>query len=366
MQSTIPARIPRLDGVRGLAAVGVMLHHIFLFLFPWQFAAVLFAVPAEWIHRFGWTLVDLFFVLSGYVFAHVYLPDERLRSDAGLAEFWVARIARLWPLHLTVLVLVAAFGVASSANTVSAFIAQVFMLQAFVQPVAGTFDWSSWSVSVEVFCYAVFCIASRRDRRTLLWVTGILIGVALLAVILKSQAGGPHAGGVFRRGLLGFFVGQALWHARGWLTRVPTAVLAGLACAGLMLEVGAYSPVLPLTVLAWPSVLLLAMRFPAMESRALTWLGDRSYAIYLINLPLIQVLAHRLGGARLASPTIVAIQAAVVAAVLLGAHASFHLIEAPSRRAIRRRFERRESADALTPWLNARALSALWPFRPAQ
>src|SRR5579864_1881132 len=99
LTSAEPIRLARLDGLRGIAATGVMLHHIFLFFFPWQFTIEPFSQVASWIHDFGWSLVDLFFILSGYVFAHVYLRDNALRSKEGMATFWIARIARLWPLH---------------------------------------------------------------------------------------------------------------------------------------------------------------------------------------------------------------------------------------------------------------------------
>ena len=122
------ARLLRLDGLRGVAAAGVLIHHIFIFYAPWQFSAAPFAQVALWIQHFGWTLVDLFFVLSGYVFAHVYLRDEALRSQEGMVSFWVARIARLWPLHLTMLVLIAIVHPANQANTVYAFFAHLAML----------------------------------------------------------------------------------------------------------------------------------------------------------------------------------------------------------------------------------------------
>lgn len=340
------ARLARLDGLRGAAATGVMVHHIFFFFAVWQFTGGPVAQVAEWIHQSGWTFVDLFFVLSGYVFAHVYLRGDELRTQEGLTSFWVARFARLWPLHLTMLLLIAALHPASSANTPIAFVAHLFMLQAFVLPVAGTFDWSSWSLTVEVFCYAIFSIADARGRKTLLWVTAMMIVVAILGLALMSQPGGPHAGGVFRRGLLGFFIGQAMWHGRARLTKIPAPVLVLAALAGLWFQIGPYTPVLPLTLLTWPAVLLLALRVRAMELPAMTWLGDRSYAIYLINLPLTQAVVSICAGRVLGTAQIVAIQAAIAFTVLLSADLAFRWIEKPSRIAIRHYWARRSERAA--------------------
>lgn len=335
-------RLLRLDGLRGAAASGVMLHHIFFFLAPLTLGFFPLAQVAEWIREFGWTLVDLFFVLSGYVFAHVYLRDDSLQTPEGMANFWVARIARLWPLHLTMLVIIALFAPANSANTVIAFCAQLCMLQAFVYPVAGTFDWSAWSLTVEVFCYAIFCMANAHGRRVLLWVTGLLIVVSMLGMILISHSGGPYAGGVFRRGLLGFFVGQAMWHARGSLQNLPTPLLVLGVVEGFWFQVGPYSSAFTMTVLAWPCLLLLTMRLRVMESAPMVWLGDRSYAIYLINLPLVQVVSRAVAGHVATTGSVVLIQAGVVATVLLAADFSYRWIEAPSRKAIRKAWEQHQ------------------------
>jgi len=339
-------RLFRLDGLRGVAAAGVLIHHVFLFYAPWQFSAAPFAQVAGWIQRYGWTLVDLFFVLSGYVFAHVYLRDETLRSQKGLASFWVARIARLWPLHLTMLVLIAIAHPANQANTAYAFLAHLAMLQAFVTPVAGTYDGSSWSLTVEVFCYAIFATAYAHGRRALLWTTALMIVVALISQALISHPGGPFAGSVFRRGLLGFFLGQAMWRCRGRLTKIPLLVLAASLLAGLLIEAGPYSPVLPLTLLTWPSALLLALRLKVMESPAMVWLGDRSYAIYLINLPLTQAVVSICAGHELGTAQIVTIQVTIAIMVLLAAELSFRWIEAPSRRAIRRVWKQHEGRSS--------------------
>lgn len=337
------ARLSRLDGLRGIAAAGVLVHHIFFFYAPWQFSAAPFALMAGWIQHYGWTLVDLFFVLSGYVFAHVYLRDERLRSQEGLASFWVARIARLWPLHLTMLVLIAIVHPANPANTASSFIAHLVMLQAFFAPVAGTYDWSSWSITVEVFCYAIFATAYAHGRRTLLWTTGLLIIFAVICMALIGRPGGPFAGSVFRRGLLGFFLGQALWHSRGRLSKIPTLALVVGLLAGLSIEAGPYSPVLPLTLLTWPSALLLSLRLKVMESPAFLWLGERSYAIYLINLPLAQAFVSICSSHELRTSQIVVVQLAIVFIAMLAADLSFRWIESPSRRAIRQVWKRHET-----------------------
>jgi peptidoglycan/LPS O-acetylase OafA/YrhL len=260
----------------------------------------------------------------------------------------VARFARLWPLHIVMLLIVALFAPHNNANTAIAFVAHLFMLQAFVLPVAGTFDWSCWSLTVEVFCYAIFSMANIHGRRVLLWVTALLIVVCVLGTIFISQPGGPYAGGVFRRGLLGFFVGQAMWHGRGSLKNLPIPLLVLGMVEGFWFQIGPYSSAFTMTMLAWPCFLLLTLRLKAMESAPMVWLGDRSYAIYLINLPLVQVVSHALSGHMATTGSIVLIQACIVGTVLLAAEFSYRRIEAPSRRAIRKAWERRRAGSGQT------------------
>lgn len=131
-----------LDGLRGLAAVAVVLFHT-----PELFGPGLF--PAA-----GYLAVDFFFTLSGFVLAFAY----QARLDKGLptGQFLRVRIARLYPLYLLSLLvgisgafLQGAFRVhASGAIMLAAACLGLFLL-----PVAGTptgyifpYNQPAWSV----------------------------------------------------------------------------------------------------------------------------------------------------------------------------------------------------------------------------
>ena len=87
------------------------------------------------------------------------------------------------------LIVIAIANHADPANTVYAFVAHLAMLQAFVFPVAGTYDWSSWSLTVEFFCYLIFALSYALGRRELLCVTGLLIVLAVIAMAAMGQPG---------------------------------------------------------------------------------------------------------------------------------------------------------------------------------
>src|SRR5690349_17670217 len=81
------------DSIRGLAACGVAFGYHYT-----QFNVITAAqrIPVwRWFFSSGWMMVDVFFLISGLVFCHVYL-DKRVRAR----DFFCLRFSRLYPVHL--------------------------------------------------------------------------------------------------------------------------------------------------------------------------------------------------------------------------------------------------------------------------
>src|ERR1044071_342255 len=94
MTTVSVSKIEELDSIRGIAALLVVLYHMPVWN-PW-----LHGVPA--IHN-SYYMVDLFFVLSGFVMNLNY--GDRLKNGGDLARFQMVRLGRLFPVHLLFLVL---------------------------------------------------------------------------------------------------------------------------------------------------------------------------------------------------------------------------------------------------------------------
>lgn len=330
---THPARLAALDGLRGVAACGVaFLYHPLLELS----APVAASAPAAvlWLRAWAWSCVDLFFVISGYIFAHVYLGTKRL-DCAHFGSFWRARFARLYPLHFVMLIVCAFLFGAAQVNTGLAFVAHLFMLQAFVNPEVRHFNGPAWSVSVEMACYALFALGAVRSDKVMRWITAGAIVIPLLYLAVLGRPGGPWFGECFPRGPLGFFIGQLLWRCRDRIARIPAPVLMVMALLGFSLVgVGPASPLFALDLLVWPAVACLALRMAALKRGPLLWLGDRSYAVYMIHFPILLYFLPWLHTASSGGETALII-AGFAAVVLFYADLAYRWFEVPARKAIR-------------------------------
>lgn len=329
-------RLGPLDGLRGIAALVIVLGYQAQALFvAGSFDGA--GSVVEWFHAWGWIFADLFFVISGFVFAHVYVGGRGLGSRDDLASFIVGRIARLYPLHLLLLILCAGLYWSAPQTSMPAFLAHLFMLQAVVQPAAQAFNASAWLLSAEAICCAFFAIALHAGRRSLAMVTVAAILVSTAFLFWRGLPGGPWNQDLVVRGLLGFFIGQTLWGRRVELRRVPAVALVAIAALGLALAMGQWSPIPALCLLVWPSLVLLALRVPLLESRPLIWLGDRSYVIFLLHLPLLDLIVRITGKLEGGAPFILAATLGYGLAVLLLSEVVYRLAEVPTRRLVRSR-----------------------------
>jgi peptidoglycan/LPS O-acetylase OafA/YrhL len=294
---------PALETLRGLAALGVGFYHI-----EWVWPLTGWAGVDN-----AWILTDLFFVLSGFVLAHVY--SAGLGGPGQLRAFAVKRFFRLYPLHLAMLlVFVGMAGLMSLAGDrfagfisgndplVTNLLAHLTLTHAAGWAPYAAFNTPSWSISAEAIAYTVFAAIAALALKPG-WRAVALLGAAAGALfwLVSLQPDGAlfvtTLGGA-QRAVYGFCVGAALQlllsptrsflSARpGW---APALQLAGLVLVGLMVAVGVYgSPVTFLAPLAFAPVILafaaapLATPSKAFSAPWLVWLGTVSYSFYMVH-----------------------------------------------------------------------------------
>ncbi|MET0188805.1 MAG: acyltransferase [Pseudonocardia sediminis] len=367
-------RRPSLDsltGLRFLAAAAVVVSH---------FSETGLAPVGHGVVGFldgGRTAVSLFFVLSGFVLAYNY---PALAGRVPRWNFAVARIARIYPVVLLGVVLGAVGMVhAWSRPTIllswfalpspdpaalwASFVAQLSMTTGWLPFASLNQPWNgpAWSISCEVFFYALFPVLivwfRRWSPRTVLavavgaWVVQGLWILALLEWLPASRSGFLTVQFPLTH-LTEFVLGIAAW--RLWSSapaidrrvRVAAllATLAGLAVLALLAPTEpAYWPMAPLFAVL---VALLA----SSGGRRRSWLalpvmlllGEASYSLYLLHFPLIRI--YQIAGVTPGIAGWIAMGMTVVLSVVV-----FRWYETPLRRAIRRRLRRDETAPVPAP-----------------
>jgi peptidoglycan/LPS O-acetylase OafA/YrhL len=296
------ARIPELDGIRGLAALAVVLAHYF-------------GEPAHGISALtvGWIGVSVFFVLSGFLIGGII--DENRSAPNFLKVFYIRRGARILPIYFAVclLTLWAALltrGAAWSDTPFPAWVYGVFTQNIALPVWGGGGKWllPTWTLAVEEQFYLVlpmiFLLARRR------WLGPILVALWLSAPLVRiaglGNAYAPLTLLPSRMDLLLSGVLAAMLDARFDLSRHLLALrLIPLVCVLLLLGLAAASRVggfeQAVTVLN-PSLLgvgvsafLLSLVHGAPEARryaspGLQYFGAISYALYLVHQPVSGLL----------------------------------------------------------------------------
>lgn len=353
--------IRSLTGLRGLAACYVVLYH-----FGADHASLGSKLKTFIGH--GYTAVDLFFVLSGFVMALTYARS--FAAGFGVQpylSFLTKRIARVWPLYMVVTIVTVAL---AGGTGVEVFLVNLVMVQSW--GISPSIVVPAWSISTEWGAYLLFPLLltltifcpPRRVVGTALVTAAALSALVLLpssvshAVRLRGPLdlydGANYAPMV--RCLTEFTLGLVAWRAaqHGAVRRlsdraalsgaVAVAVLALLMVHDADLAVALCFPFLIVSVATdRPPVARL------LGARPVHWLGDISYALYLVHPFAWQYrpsLERVVEGTGIPHSWFVSLVLLFASAIALAAVAHY-AIEVPSRRLLRRTLRlRREPGPA--------------------
>lgn len=353
------------EGLRGVAALGVALTHL-------EFSRG----PIESVnHVYLWTaylLVDLFFVLSGFVIGQTY--EERLDNASHLGNFLVRRTGRLYPLFvfstivfialdnlsqlIKVVLVQEGFGSYFHSSLVHYPVPSVgeLLSAATLTHSLGFFDhlilnFPSWSISTEYYTYLIFgvCVVFLAPRnRILMYVLLIVFGTA---VSVAGSLGHSCLStsecmylttdlGIFR--CLGeFFLGvfAAKWSRKPEISAVASSVAVQTAALIGFVAILVFSRKVPWLAFLTPLILFALILSVASDTgwvarlfghRLPAYLGKISYSIYLMHAPTLIIFGYLMRAAR--GPVQIALVAcAFVATVILVSHLTFRYIEDPFR-----------------------------------
>jgi peptidoglycan/LPS O-acetylase OafA/YrhL len=282
-----------LDGMRGVAAIVIVTTHAVPFIGGPHFPS-------------GSLAVDLFFLLSGFVLTHAYAA----RLDAGLSlkGFFVIRFVRLSPLYalgaalgtlLVVLQIASGQWQLGPAGTTLALLSLWLMLPSPIPNALGEvfiINGPRWSLFYEDAVNIAMALSWRFFRNTTrLLVACLVLGIALALTMRHFHtyelgwnsktfvAGFLRVGFPFSAGILLYRCRSSTRQFSRLANLVPFLLLPlfafnskhlvsyGLFCIGV----------------AFPMLILLGARFQPPSGRLCRFLGDVSYPLYVIHVPIL-------------------------------------------------------------------------------
>jgi len=354
--------IAPIDGLRALAVVAVLLYHL----------------GVKWIPG-GFLGVDLFFVISGYVITRLILDSINSANALDLRAFYRARIRRLYPALLLMIIVTSLLILAFAPDGVHRFVEDLPYV------LTGTNNWHlvalhqdyfqingrppllqhTWSLAVEIQFYLVWPIIlyfiwkrfGKRNIAPIALLIAVGSGVALFVNSLRlDHATASRISHVYfgtDTHSLGLFIGSAL--AVSWVPANLSAVITqraqdfidGIGLIGLLGLVGTflyisesnatlYRIAFPLAAL-FGSMTIASLVHPASRvaplfvSKPVLWLGQRSYGIYLWHWVIFQMTRPSID---LAASSLLALNIARFLLVLVAADISLRYFELPFRRGV--------------------------------
>lgn len=349
-------RFHLLDAIRGIAALLVVAYHA-----PLDFGRLL---P----FRSGFLAVDLFFALSGFVIAFSY--ERRLREGLSYRNFVVARLIRLYPVYLlATLVAITVSVIAAHSLSFHGFFLEVLLgllllpnvlhgSKATVYPL----DFPAWSLLCELASnigYAAL-VLWRGIGTWLLYLT--IAACAVFMVVWVRGSGTVDSGSLLRTlpmGLarVGYSFGAGVLVFRCYRARtreqlrgVSNWLLGGTICTVVLAALATkvtQSPVAQLsTVLLVFPVLIYLGALPSITgrlSKVAAFLGDTSYPIYLLHIPLFTLfngrMMHRIAVQHGQARPFIAF--AAIAFLLALSWAAARWLDLPLRRSLSARYNQR-------------------------
>lgn len=361
-----PDSLPALTGLRFVAAFAVFVEH----------SREAFGIPVDGLQMLGGVAVGFFFVLSGFILTYVY-GSQLERKD--VPRFWLARWARIWPLHVVCLALALllqpSHHVPHDGRSWAVLASHIALLQSW----STDHDWTlalngpAWSISVELFFYLSFPLLARLGTRAFAsfyvvllaltagfiawgdsWAAGDLERVRAfdhiahfwpivrlaefatgIAVARAFRSG--FAEGLFRRGIVPQVVLELLavagvgytWHLIGPSAGLyPVFELSQHAVLARYLQAGA-GFALPFAFVVWVAARSHGPLARLLGTRTFQWLGETSFAFYLVHrIVLANVKASTLGlGLDWTELALASLALSLAASGLL-----FALVETPCRK----------------------------------
>jgi peptidoglycan/LPS O-acetylase OafA/YrhL len=199
----LPERLVLLDVSRTIASISVVVWHWQHFAYQgtnkindFDKTSQPFYSTLSLFYERGGNAVEYFFLLSGFVFFWLY--SDKIKSGITTTKkFWVARFARLYPLHFVSLLIVCILQClfwlnegdyfVYGFNNIKHFILNLFLVNHWGFQDGPSFNEPSWSVSIEILLYLIFFILAKQKALKLNNCIFISFSTFILARLLDNN-----------------------------------------------------------------------------------------------------------------------------------------------------------------------------------
>ncbi|MBZ0228987.1 MAG: acyltransferase [Bauldia sp.] len=295
--------LPALDGLRFLAFLLVFFHHS---------APLPFAYIFPQLRQRGWVGVEVFFAISAFLFFRLLMDEEKIAGRINIANFYIRRLLRLYPLMVAFPLLMLVIWGAGRPHAFARLLGLASFNDNFMVWLLGyntsiPFSAHLWTLSYEfqiyllippafllyraigfrnfmivLVCVFAVCFAARGAfilagaKHPIIWVTpflrpeSTLIGIAL-SLGLSSRLKTPLVVAVLFVGVAVFLIGPNVQRIGGWtLVLYPIIAIVGGSLLWLVAERGVFSSFF--------------------GSRPIAFLGKISFGLYVYHLVAIAVV----------------------------------------------------------------------------
>lgn len=339
---TTKPHYPILDGLRGVAAILVVIFHLFEAYYP---------VPANHPEHHGYLAVDFFFLLSGFVIGYAY--DDRWGS-MRVWDFFKIRLVRLHPMVLLG-VLIGAIGFwfdpfTNGREHVGMLqLVGVTLISFSLLPGPDIRGWAEthslngpcWSLLQEYIANILYALFVRKMSKAFLWGLVIISGIVLTCVAAWHGDVGTGWGFktfwiAFVRMMFPFFAGLLLFRS-GKRLHIPMA----FPVCSLILIVLFFMPTFRYNglyeafciILVFPVVVALGAggKISGTWAKLCRFSGDISYPIYITHYPFIYIYTMWVANKKPAPAQIVPVAAGLFLFFILLAYLSLKWYDEPVR-----------------------------------
>ncbi len=326
ISDSFSSKLPGLNGLRAIAALLVLFRHVY------GIAALNgdtnVQAFSDRINNIGQEMVNLFFVISGFIITHILIKEEKANGTISIKNFYIKRFLRIWPIYFLLIAITLLFNqftdlflLYGELNSNSLLLLVFFLatLQPFFSSISFSVLPHYWSLSVEEQFYIFWPLLFKYVKSINKYLIPILIIIGMIAIRNASAYMARHTANpvyvdISRFLLLSKFssiaigvIGAFLFNDKAklifYFNRPIVQVLSWILF--IFFLVSNYN--IPYVHFEFTSFVYLVIILNVIngektiistENKLLNWLGTISYGLYMyhwIVIPLIVELFKRTG-----------------------------------------------------------------------